>query len=65
MNAREFLKAAYLDYLNNYLTYARWGEDNHMSEEAAREVIDLGHEFYRRDTDPDFGFHPKFTNPHR
>lgn len=36
------LRAAYLDYSNNYLTARVFGEHNGLTEEQARAVIDMG-----------------------
>ena len=38
---RESLIAAYLDYLNNYLTVARYASDNGLTEEQAGALINL------------------------
>ena len=42
MNTREFLKSEYLDWLNNYLTPAVFGEHRGLTEDQAHQLIKLG-----------------------
>lgn len=45
------LQAAYLDYLNNYLTIAHFASDYDLSERQARKLIDLGQSVHASITD--------------
>ncbi|MEL6509054.1 MAG: hypothetical protein AAFQ32_04640 [Pseudomonadota bacterium] len=54
MTFREQAKAAYLDYVNNYLTVKVWAEHNDLKEADARVFISMGrqlHEADAKDTD--------------
>lgn len=39
---RKQLQAAFLDYINNYLTIALFAEHNGLTEEMATKIIELG-----------------------
>ena len=45
--AREQLDALYMDYFNNYLTRAQYGEHNGLTEEQARTLLTLAREINR------------------
>jgi ADP-ribosylglycohydrolase len=42
MDIRETLKAEYLDWVNNYLTPAVFGEHRGLTEDQAHQLINLG-----------------------
>jgi hypothetical protein len=41
MNARDYLIDLRLDYINNYLTTAKFAEHNGLTEDEARKLLDL------------------------
>lgn len=43
---RTVLNAAYLDYVNDYLTVACWAEHNGMTEEQGERLISLAREIH-------------------
>lgn len=43
---RQILINAYLDYVNNYLTFAKYGEHNGLTEEQATRFLVLAREVY-------------------
>lgn len=43
---REQLVAYYLDFVNNYLTVAKFAEHNGLTENQAMKVIELGKELH-------------------
>lgn len=46
MSARQILIEIYLDYINNYLTIARYAECNEMYEDQAQKLINLAEQVY-------------------
>ncbi len=43
---RTVLINAYLDFVNNYLTVGKFAEHNHITEEQAIALIDLGEDIF-------------------
>jgi deoxyribodipyrimidine photolyase-like uncharacterized protein len=43
---REYLRALYISFLNDYLTVARFAEDNGLTEEQGKALIDLARDVY-------------------
>jgi hypothetical protein len=46
---REQMKAYYLDYFNNYISYETWGLNHNLSKEDAETVLSLGRRFHEED----------------
>ena len=47
--ANSYLRELYLDYVNNYLTVSLFAEHNELTEEQAKQLLDIGaalHEEY-------------------
>lgn len=45
-NIRETLSAQYVDFLNDYLTVAKFAEHKGLTEDQARQLIELGKSIY-------------------
>ena len=48
MTANKYFRAAFLDYLNNYLTIAKYAEDNGISTADATNLIDAGRKYHEQ-----------------
>lgn len=46
MTSRDFLLNEYIDWRNNYLTYAKFSEDRGLSEDQGKALIELGREVF-------------------
>ena len=48
MTANKYFRAAFLDFFNNYLTIAKYAEDNEISIEDATDLIDAGRKYHEQ-----------------
>lgn len=44
----DFMIELYLEYVNDYLTPARWAEAHHMDSDTGRKFLDLARSIYRQ-----------------
>jgi hypothetical protein len=43
---QEHLRTAYLDYVNNYITVAKFAEHNNITDTDAQIIIDMGRKYH-------------------
>ena len=48
MKAEQFLRDAFLDFVNDYVTVERYAECNNISIEDARVLIELGRKYHEQ-----------------
>ena len=48
MTANQFLRAAFLDFFNNYLTVEKYAEHNGISTADAKKLIDAGRKYHEQ-----------------
>ena len=46
MTANKYLRAAFLDFFNNYQTIEKYAEDNEISTADAKTLIDAGRKYH-------------------
>ena len=48
MTANKYFRVAYLDFFNNYLTIAKYAEDNGISTADATNLVDAGRKYHEQ-----------------